>query len=362
MDLRFRTLKTLALAAALATVPALCLAYEEQSVLTADGTMHLVRSGTAVELGIGSAAADSYMIEWSSKAQDGTVQMAVIPGTVSSQEKRGLQLAYDESTGKLLLLWIEEISAYSHVRVGVLQNGAWTNSALMPTQGLSRAFNPQMQLTHQTVTFLDDKNATVSQTASILSVIWWEESNAVLARFASVFLDEDSRDPGSIDVYEMPALIGSKSVLDAGDVPSGAYLYPALQSDGLSGVLLASFADLFDLKEKVVHVSYPSDRGKPSETGNIKWERRHAPIVSIALTGPVARMVPILAHQTDPTSGVTTIIGAGYRPTLSWRDGDSLKYSRLDGADWSPVRSIAIDDTMTYEMARALVIAMGQRN
>ena len=70
-------------------------------------------------------------------------------------------------------------------------------------------------------------------------------------------------------------------------------------------------------------------------------------------------MTPTMANLAD---GVRTTIGTGYRPTLSWRDGDALKFTRLDGTDWSPVRSIAIDDTMSYDRALALVTSMGQRN
>jgi hypothetical protein len=353
------------LAAALVALPALGLAFEEKSLLTPDGTMHVVRAGKALDLGIAdqTPSADNFVIEWSSRAQDGTIAMAIVPGTISYQEKRGLQLAFDEPTGKLLLLWIEEVSAYSHVRVGVLQNGVWTNSPLMPLQGISRAYNPQMRVTHQDVTQLDAQDAAVSSTVSVLNVVWWEESAAVQARYATLFLDENSSDPGSLALYNLPGLVGSVSATSYLDgVPSGAYLYPSLQVDGLSGALVASFADLYDAKHKVVRIEFPRDRGKPSEIGNLKWERRHIPIVSIALTGPVARNTPVLAHQTDPDAGVVTTIGAGYRPTLSWRDSDSLKFTRLDGADWSAVHSIAIDDTMTYERAQSLVVGMGERN
>ena len=363
--MRNRGLGFLLSVAALIALPALCLALEEQSLLTPDGTMHVVRSGKAVDLGVEykGVAPDNFVIEWTSRAQDGTIAMAIVPGTVSYQEKRGLQLAYDELTSKLLLLWIEEVSTFTHVRVGVLQNGKWTNSALMPTQGISRAYNPQMRVTHQTVTHLDEQDVTNSATASILSVIWWEESNVVEARYATLFLDEDSADPASLSVYELPSLVGSSSQSSYDDVPSGAYLYPALQVDGLSGGLVASFADLSDQKHKVIRLEFPSDRGKPSEMGNLKWQRRHNPMVSINLVGPVARMAPVLSHQTtDPTAGVVTTIGAGYRPTLSWRDGESLKFTRLEGEDWAPLRSIALDDTMSYEKAESLVVGMGQRN
>ncbi len=362
--MRHRKLRLFFAIAALVALPGLCRALEEQSLLTADGTLHVVRAGKAIDLGIAdqTPSPDNFVIEWTSRAQDGTIAMAIVPGTVSYQEKRGLQLAYDEPTGKLLLMWIEQVSAFSHVRVGVLQNGAWTNSALMPLEGISKAYNPQMRVTHQAVTSLDAQDNPMTSTASILSVIWWEESVAVQARYAALFLDENVKDGSSLALYDLPALVGSTGPSAFGDVPSGAYLYPALQVDGLSGGLVASFADLSDDKHKVVRIEFPSDRGKQTEIGNLKWERRHAPIVSIATTGPVARLAPVLARQTDSDAAVTTTIGAGYRPTMSWRDGDSLKFTRLDGDDWTSLRSIALDDTMTYEKAQALVIGMGQRN
>ncbi len=120
-----------------------------------------------------------------------------------------------------------------------------------------------------------------------------------------------------------------------------------------------------------------SDRGKPSEHGNLKWERRHAPIVSIRTVGPCCawrrpsnprRPLPNPRRPTpDPRRPLPTCrseppSASGYRPTFYWLDGAALKFSRLDGPDWSPIRSIAIDDTMTYEKARDLVVAMGQRN
>src|SRR5262249_55221326 len=194
----------------------------------------------AVDLGISglTPSPDSFVIDWTALAQDGTVQTAIIPGTISYQAKRGLQLTYDEATGKLVLIWIEEVSAYSHVRVGVLQDGVWTNSPLMPTQGISRAYNPVVTLMHLPVTWLDEKDQPVNATSSILSVIWWEESVAVEARYATLFLDESAGNPGSLDVYEMPNLIGSSTQSRYDDEPQGAYLYPSLQVDGFSGAVL----------------------------------------------------------------------------------------------------------------------------
>jgi len=350
----------LLLAAALTALPGVCAAVEEQSLLTGDGTLHVVRAGLAVDLGVQGPgiSPQSNLIEWTSRAQDGTVSVAVLPGTVSYQAKHGLELAYDDQTASLLLLWTEDVSAFSQIRVGVLRNGAWTNSSLLPSAGTSRAHNPQMLVTHRGATYLDSQDNLVVKTSSILSVVWFEEAASAQARYATLFLDETNFDATALAIYDLPAMVGTAGDTPSQDVPAAAF-YPTIQADGLSGGLLATFADLQANRSRVVHIDFPQDWGRPNEPDNANWKRRHIPIVGVAIEGPIARMTPTLADLAD---GVRTTIGTGYRPTLSWREGDALKFSRLDGADWTPVRSIAIDDTMSYDRALTLVTSMGERN
>ena len=349
-------------AAALAVVPAWALALEEQSLLTPDGTLHVLRAGRAVDLGIDGVSPETILIEHATRAQDGATTLSILPGSESYQEKRGLQLGYDEQTGALLLLWTEDISAYSHIRIGVLRDGVWTNSPLLPSQGISRAFNPEMRITHQRVTYLDEDDAVVAKTSSIVSVVWWEEAAAYQARFAVLFLDQAAFDPANLAVYDLPVLTGGAGATQYGDVPSGAYMYPSLQADGLSGALLASYADLQAGSHRVLSIRFPDFQGKPSEEGNAEWKRRHIPIVGIVSGGPLADMTPRLPPGAKREKGVGTSIGSGYRPTLYWLDESSLKYTRLGASAWEPVRSIAIDETMTYERALELVVGMGSRN
>jgi hypothetical protein len=355
-------LRALLAAAALAVAPAWSLALEEQSLLTPDGTLHVLRAGRAVDLGIDGVPPESILIEHATRALDGSTTLAILPGSESYQDKRGLQLGYDEDTRTLLLLWTEDISAFSHIRLGVLRDGVWTNSPLLPSEGISRAHNPQMQITHQRVTHLDESDVTVARTSSIVSVIWWEEASALQARLGILFLDAAAFDPASLSVYDLPVLTGGTGASAYDDVPSGAYLYPSLQTDGLSGALLVSYADLNADRHRVLQVRFPDFQGKPSEEGNLDWKRRHIPIVGIAAEGPMARMTPRRAPGQKRELGVGTSIGGGYRPTLYWLEESSLKYTRLGAADWEPVRSIAIDETMTYEKALDLVVGMGSRN
>lgn len=352
-----RFLRALLAAAALAVAPAWSLALEEHSLLTPDGTLHVLRAGRAVDLGVDSVPPEAVVIEHAKRAQDGSTSVSILPGTDTYQDKRGLQIGYDEQTRSLLLLWTEDISAYSHIRIGVLREGVWTNSPLLPSDGISRAHNPQMQITHQRVTYVDEHDATVAKTSSIVSVIWWEEASALQARLGILFLDAASFDPANLSVYDLPVLTGGTGATAYNDVPSGAYLYPSLQPDGLSGAILASYADLNADRHRVLKIGFPDFQGKPSEEGNTAWKRRHIPIVGVVAEGPIPR-----APGMKDKLGVGTTIGGGYRPTVYWLEGSSLNYMRLGATDWEPVRSIVIDETMTYARALELVVGMGSRN
>jgi hypothetical protein len=363
--------RLLFLAAAFAALPALALALEEiapgleeHSLLTPGGTLHVVRSGRALDLGIQDASIDpnAFVVDWASRAQDGTISTQVIPGTVGYQERRGLQLGWDDPTSTLLLVWTEEVSAFSHIRVGIYHDGTWTNSPLLPKQGISRSYNPQMRITHQRVSYLDENDVRISKTTSILSVVWWEEGQGLQARLATLFLDENGFDPTNLAIYDLPAMAGGTAATVYNDVPAGAYLYPGLQPDGLSGAILVSFADLHADRHRVIRISFPEDQGKPSNADDTNWKRRHIPIVGFAGEGPVARMLPRRPWGDREKGIIGTTIGAGYQPTLYWREGDNLQYARLEGAEWSPIRSIAIDEATPYDKALALVAEMAGRN
>jgi hypothetical protein len=358
--------RSLVLVAAFAALPALAFALDEgapvvqeQSLLTPDGTLYVIRTGRAVDLSVEGVNPDSYLIECTTLAQDGSLTSEILPDSISAQEKHGLQLGFDEQTGTLLTVWTEDVSAFSHIRVGVFHDGTWTNSPLLTKQGIAKAYNPKMQITHQQVSYVDQHDHTISKTSSILSVVWWEEGQGLQARMATLFLDESGFDPANLAIYDVPALTGGQAATVYNDVPEGAYLYPSLQPDGLNGAVLVSYADLHANVERVLRISFPDDQGRPSDPGSLKWQRRHIPIVGVAGDGPIPTKFP---DMKDKNLVVGTTIGAGYRPTYYWRAADSLKYTRLENGDWSDVRAIAINETTTYEKALALVAAMAGRN
>jgi hypothetical protein len=355
MTRRF-SLRSLLVATAFVAGLAMPAAAEERSLLAADGTLYEVHAGLAADLGLAEGLApDDYVIEWTARDQDGSIHVGVVPGTQSRNVKRNLDLAFDEPSGSLLLLWKEELTPVSVLQLGVLRDGKWKTSVLLPNLGFSKAYNPQMRLSHSTVRWTEANGETAERNRSILSIVWWEESQYAQARYAPIFLDEENFDLSDVAVYDLPVLAGGGGPTSYEDLPAAAYVFPALHSDGPSGAILASFADLNGRKNKVVKITFPTDLGAPGE-GNVTWMRRHIPIVGVVGESPLAPTTPIRI------TSMGTALGTGYRPTFYWRDGDRVLYTRFDGHEWASVKAIPLSDKMSYERALALVIGMAASN
>jgi len=354
-----KTLRLLCLGALLALFATSAKAFEEKSLLAPDGTLYVVRAGTAAELAIAGnyARPDDSVVEWSSLDQSGGRFLGLLPGTTSSALKHNIDVAYDEPSGSLIVLWTEEAPLLNLLRLGIMQGGQWTVSNLLPNPGFPHARNAHMLLSHPVVHTLDANGGDVFTMRSILSVVWWEESNVSLTRYAPIFLDEDGGTT-DIQIYDLPASIGRATTgAVPSDVPAGAYVYPSLSLDGPGGGIVASFADPIGGQHYVVRINFPTDLGTPGPA-NSTWLRRRVPIVGVVEGGPIARMAPV-----DSAMQITTFIGSGYRPTLVWRDTTALHYVRYDGKKWSDVNSITLDDqTMPFDRALALVQDMATKN
>jgi hypothetical protein len=327
----------------------------EKSLLAPDGTLYAVQAGTAADLGVAGSniLPSDFIIEWTARKQDGTVEVGIIPGTANRNAKRDLDLTYEEDSGALVLLWSEYFSYLNQIHLAILRAGTWETVALAPNLGMPRAFNPRMHLSHHTARYELEGGRQVTANRPLLSIIWWEESSTAQARYAPIFLDEDLN-AQDLKVYDLPSLVGPDAPA-ATATPLRSHMFPALQSEGLGGAVLATFSDLGRQKQFVVKITFPDNLGRPG-SDNLTWQRRRIPVVGIMLDSPLAP----LPEMNDLSIG--TIIGAGYKPTQYWTDRDTVRYIRFDGRVWAATRSIALGEQMSYERAVRLIEEMARRN
>jgi hypothetical protein len=345
-------------AAALALCPRAARA-EEKSLLAPDGTVYTVRSGLALDLAVSGPdiRPTDNLIEWTSLSPAGKRGIGIIPNTVGTSLKTNLDLAFDEGTSSLVLLWKEDLSIVNTLHLGIFNKGAWKGLDLLPNLGFAHAYNPQMLLSRQTVHWIDDDGKDAWRTRSILSVIWWEESQYAQARYAPVFLGEDTTSD-TVAVYDLPSAVGGGGPTDYGDAPASAYMYPSLQLEGPGGAILASFADLSQGKHFVVRLTFPTDLGRTSP-GTATWMRRRIPVFGVSIYGDIAFSAPLTGYKS-----IFTIVGTSYTPTLVWDEDAAVKYIRLDGATgkWSAPIGIAITPEMSSDRAMQLVRDMAAKN
>jgi hypothetical protein len=345
--------------AAAALFAATTLRAEDKTLLAPDGTVYTLRSGQAIDLGVTGAniRPNDNLIEWISLAPDGKRSMGIIPNTIGSSLKTNLDVAFDDSTSSLVLLWREELSVVNTLHLGVFSKGNWKALDLLPNLGFAHAYNPQMLLSRVTFHWLDDDDKDQWKTSSILSVIWWEESQYAQARYAPVFLGEDSTSD-DVTVYDLPAMVGGGGPTDFGDAPQSAYMHPSLQLEGPGGAVLASFADLSQQKFFVARLGFSTDLGHATP-GTKGFTRRRIPVFGVALHGDIALSAPLTGYKS-----IFTIVGSTYKPTIVWDDDTAVRYMRLDGATgkWSSPVGIGITPDMPADRAMQLVREMAAKN
>ena len=345
------------LAASLLFAGAAGLRAEEKSLLAPDGTLYSVRSGLAADLGVsapGIRPTDN-LIEWTSVAQDGKHALGIIPNTTSANSKTNLDLAFDTQSGSLVLLWREELSVLNVLHLGLFKGGAWKSLDLLPNLGFAHAYNPQMLLSHQVVHWIDDDGKDAWKTRSLLSVIWWEESQFAQARYAPIFLDEDTS-ASDVAVYDLPKMVGSDGAETSGDV--------APENVRLS-VPAARGARRRDPRELRRPREGPGLRG-PRQLPE-RPRRRELEVVAEAPHPGVRRRARHAAA--DPDGKRDDVRGLdGDRPVLQpdarLVEDAAVKFLRYDIATgkWSNVRAIALGDDMSKDRALSLVRDMASKN
>ncbi|MGH9443057.1 MAG: hypothetical protein ACRD16_12375 [Thermoanaerobaculia bacterium] len=349
-----RALRVL-LPAAAAVLLALPSAAEEKSLLTPDGILYHVQSGLYKTFDPSGTAAqpDDYVIRWESRSQSGELLSGIIPGTSSESVKDQFDIAYDALTQSLFLVWNDRVSLINSVEFAVYQKGIWTQSQLLPSGVFSFANHPQILITHQTVQELDSNGAEIDTPRSVISVVWWEASAKPHARFAPIFLENGSIDLSTIQIYDLPELTGSSSVVVPSVLQNPLYKNPSLQQDGFSSGVVATFGDAATDNLRVVRIGFPSDfRGNLTPLGG-----RH----SIVILGQSSLSMPAAVPSSPTVLG--SIVGGGYQPTVYWQSDDSsVSYTVAAGGAWGDVRSVALTPTLGTNAALALISQMATQN
>ncbi|HET7452319.1 MAG TPA: hypothetical protein VFL12_06230, partial [Thermoanaerobaculia bacterium] len=294
-----------------------------------------------------------FVIMWDSTDQNGVVQSGIIPGTTNPDPKDEFDLAYDSVSQSLVLVWNDRLQVINSIQFAIFQKGIWVQSQLLPSGVFSFASNPQLLITHQTVQDLDASGNEIDSVRSIISVIWFEGSVRPRARFAPIFVENGSLDLADIQIYDLPELVGSQTIEWPAILGSPLFESPALQQDGMSPMVLATFADVASQTMQVAQIGFPSDFRHVVDP----LHGRHV----VVILGHNAS--PILAAVPAETTLLGSVVGSNYQPTVYWQsDPGHVSYAMTDGTQWTAPRSVTLTPTLGADAAVTLIRKMALQN
>jgi hypothetical protein len=275
-----------------------------------------------------------------------------VSGTNDPYGEIGEAIEFDDSTQTVFVVYTQLQGFFTDVHVAIRRGGLWAEGSFLPNPGFYVSMNAQLVVTRQTYKDLDDQGNTVTKSRSILSIVWWEQSNLFQARYAPIFIEDGLLQLNDIVAYDLNAMIGNSGATDTTGLPQSSYQYPGIQRDlSSNGGIFVSFADLASRTQEVLRIGFPDDY---TTTGSRTSNARHTPI---GRGGGGHFQIPTQIDLPFMLA-VGTIVSPTGVPTFYWDSGTNLSYLR---AGTSTILAISYRADFPFDRALAVVRDMSEK-
>jgi len=274
----------------------------------------------------------------------------VVSGTSDAQ----IQVAADELTGKVVVVWQRNWSEdASEIMLAIWRDGDWQRVEHL-TQDLSaHPRNPTIQLS-EVATTVPDANApddpgkaTVIHD-SFLHAVWWEGTEQGHGSYALLRLGADADDPDALLTRNLDAYANIGLACNA-PVPPAVLEHPVFGDQPARDRAFLLFGSQRICLFQLLEVRFTLDPGQ-TESGGITviaQRRRHMPIFGV-------RKV-FVQEQEANMEGARVILGANLNPVVYRVVGTTLEYLMATENGWSPRRTLTVKDGLTMDQAIPLV-------
>lgn len=351
-----------AFAVALLAAPGAALA--DGAAVAPDGTLYEVFPalyGEVVTVPPGSADADIPVLALRVTPSGGTPHVEIVDGTVDGNAEGSVSMEFEETTGTLFVAYTKDRGLMADMHVAVWRGGTWSGHDILSNRGFYLSINPRVAVTRQQYVVFGDDGAPLTKTRTIFSLVWWEESGPMQARYAPIFVEDGTLQVDSVRAWNLNELAGAAGPTDATGLPLSAFMYPSVQADpATNGGVLATFANLAAGEQQVLRISFPDDLTSLVPEGATAipeevWARAHVPIGRIGGKG----RIPV---NMDTNSVVGATISQKGVTTFHWLDAGAMNFLRSDDAEGAQPRRIVLRDDLSAEKALRLVTALGEKN
>ncbi|HVN75493.1 MAG TPA: hypothetical protein VMT19_04195 [Thermoanaerobaculaceae bacterium] len=274
------------------------------------------------------------------------------PVAISGATDSNIQVAADDLTGKVAVVWQRNWSATaSEMMLAVWSGGSWERVVHLSQDLATNPRNPAVRLTTVSDTVPDPSNPTDTTKAtlvqdSFLHVAWWEGTDESHGMYALLQLTADGTDATALNVQDLDAYSQIGLSCDV-PVPATTLEHPvfASQDAPTHAQLLVGSQRLCLLL--VLEVHFILDPNSGTGSGTIMNRRRHTPIFGVTAAFPMNRDFSM--------DGTRVILGANLSP-VAYRVADgAVQYVTFANNSWSPVRTLAVTNGLTMDQAIPLV-------
>jgi hypothetical protein len=266
-----------------------------------------------------------------------------------------IQVAADDLTGKVVVVWQRNwTDAASEIMMAVWHDGSWERIEHLSQDSLAYPRNPDIQLTtaSTTVPDPDDPSDPSKETVvqdSFLHIVWWEGSEQSHGTYVLLRLTADPGDPDALVEQDLDsyAKIGFGCQVP---VPPAVLEHPLFADQHAGDRALLFFGTqrmcLFHLLQISFQLQTTPIVGSDGITV-IAQRRRHIPIFGVVKTFPMTRALDM--------EGTRVIVGKNLVPVAYRVDGTTVQYVTYGDHGWSPLRTLAVKDSLTMDQAIPLV-------
>jgi hypothetical protein len=289
-------------------------------------------------------------------------RVELVEGTVDFNGEGSVSIELEESTGTLFVAYTKARGLMADMHVAVRRGGIWSGQDILSNRGYYYlSINPKVVVTRQQYVTLDDEGAPVTRIRSIFSLVWWEESGPVQARYAPIFIEDGALSIDPVKAWNLNEVAAAQGATDTGGRPLSSYSFPSVQADPTTnGGVLATFANLATGQQQVLRISFPDDLTKLVPPGSTKISdeavaRSHVPIGRGAGIGRVPLTLDTGAEvgATASQKGVTTFY---------WLESGVMSFLRSDDPVGALPRRLGLRDDLSAEKALRLVTALAEKN
>ena len=324
----------LAAAGLLAAVLSPAPARADSAVVGADGTLYEVypaRYGDVVTVPPGSPDGEVPILALRVTPSGAASVVEIVDGTFDDNAEGSVSMEFEESTGTLFVAYTKARGLMADMHVAVRRDATWSEHDIASNRGFYLSYNPKVVVTRQQYVVFDESGAPLTKTRSIFSLVWWEESGPMQARYAPIFVEDGAFRVDSVKAWNLNELAGAAGTTDATGLPLSSFTYPSVQADPTSnGGVLATFANLATGEQQVLRITFPDDLTKLVPAGSTTipeevWARAHVPIGRSGGKGriPINMDTNAVVGATISQKGVTT---------FHWVENGTMYFLRSDDA------------------------------